>query len=260
LKGCQELSWLVIESDSSDKTLHALQTLSDEIPRFRFISLGNLKEAFPLRTQRIAHCRNAYLEELRSNPLYSGVEYLVVADLDGNNDLVTPAGFASCWKRADWGACTANQRGPYYDILALRHSLWSPNDCQKQCRFLFDHGVDGEAAEWAAIFSRMITIDEAQEWIEVDSAFGGLGIYRREVLDGVSYVGVDEAGAEIAEHVALNYQIRSKGHRIFINPQLINTSVTPHNRERFRVYRTKGRFVDLLRTVKWSLHGEDSPG
>lgn len=95
LKSCRELSWLVIESDSSDNTADALGSLSAKIPGFRSISLGTLREKMPLRTQRIAHCRNAYLEELNSNPLYAEIDYVVVADLDGINRLVTPEGFAS---------------------------------------------------------------------------------------------------------------------------------------------------------------------
>ena len=47
-----------------------------------------------------------------------------------------------------------------------------------------------EAALWAAMLTKMITIDESNNWIEVDSAFGGLAIYRRRALDGVIYSGL----------------------------------------------------------------------
>jgi hypothetical protein len=231
LRHCRSLSWLVIESDSSDNTLGALYSLERNLPSFRVISLGVLRHQMPHRTERIAHCRNAYLEELHSNPLYAEFDYVVVADLDGTNDLVTTEAFASCWTRSDWDVCTANQRGPYYDIWALRHPLWSPNDWNRQCQFLVSHKVRNENAKWAACYSRMITIDPTVAWIEVDSAFGGLAIYRRKVLSGVRYVGLDEAGDEVCEHVSLNSQIRSKGYRIFINPQFINTALTEHSRQ-----------------------------
>lgn len=255
LKTCRRLSWFVVESDSADGTVRELESLAKEVPGFRFISFGNLRETLSLRTQRIAHCRNAYLKELRSNPLYAEVGYLVVADLDGTNELVTAEGFASCWSRGDWGACTANQRGPYYDIWALRHNVWSPGDCLEQVRFLTDHGVEAEAASWAGYYAKMIEIDRAEEWIEVDSAFGGLAVYRREALENANYVGSDEAGRGVCEHVALNCQIRDNGYKIFINPQLINAGEISHSRERVLTKRAKDRIAGRLRDLKWKLLG-----
>ncbi len=245
LKACMALSWLVIESDSSDKTLDVLQALASEVPSFRFISMGSLEESIPIRTARIAHCRNIYLDELEANPLYSEIDYVVVADLDGVNDLVTGDGFATCWMRTDWDVCTANQRGPYFDIWALRHHLWSPNDCWQQYRFLIAHKVPREAALRAATFTKMMTIEETEEWIEVDSAFGGLAIYRRHALDGVRYVGLDDSGEETCEHVSLNNQIRTNGLRIFINPRLINTVDNDHTRHGGLGEQVMRRYDDL---------------
>ena len=45
--------WLIIESDSSDKTSELLHTLSNNISNFRFITLGNLSNKMPKRTSRI---------------------------------------------------------------------------------------------------------------------------------------------------------------------------------------------------------------
>ena len=250
LKSCRMLHWLVIESDSSDKTVDTLRDLEKEVPGFRFISLGSLRMQMQIRTQRIAHCRNAYLDELRYNPLYSDIDYVVVADLDGVNNLVSNDGFASCWLRSDWGVCTANQRGPYYDIWALRHRLWSPNDCWRQYDFLLAMRANREAALWAAMLTKMITIDESNDWIEVDSAFGGLAIYRRRALDGVIYSGLDETGGPVCEHVSLNNQIRSKGYKIFINPRLINTAHTNQAHQRTLPQSLIRCYLDLRHEAK----------
>src|SRR5262249_18296648 len=84
--------WLIIESDSTDDTLNVLNKLSVTIPKFRFLSLGRLRDIIPLRTERIAHCRNQYLQELRENPLYEEADYDAVADLDGiNSAMQSPA-------------------------------------------------------------------------------------------------------------------------------------------------------------------------
>lgn len=255
LRQCKALSWLVVESDSSDKTLESLRVLEADVPNFRFISLGSLRHTIPIRTQRIAHCRNVYLEQLNSNPLYSDIDFVVVADLDGVNNLISIEGFASCWVRYDWDVCTANQRGPYYDIWALRHRVWSPNDCMRQYEFLLAHKVSREDALWAAMLSKMIRIGESEEWIEIDSAFGGLAIYRRPILDGVAYSGLDDVGGEVCEHVSVNSQIRSNGHRIFINPRLINTAETDHARQRTIAQCLKRRYFSLQHCAKVRIVG-----
>jgi hypothetical protein len=243
------LSWLIVESDSTDDTGVALQALANEIPNFRVISLGSLSDALPLRTQRIAYCRNAYLAELDTNPLYTNVAYVVVADLDGANELLTSSGLASCWDQKGWDVCTANQRGPYYDIWALRHKRWCPNDCWQQYAFLIAHGVRRETARHAAVYSKMITIAEDGDWIEVDSAFGGLAVYRRAALTGVEYSGLTDTGDEICEHVALHTQILDRGGRIFINPRLINACENWHARERQLIPSLKRYFRDFLRDM-----------
>jgi hypothetical protein len=250
LKSCRALSWLVVESDSSDKTLEALHSLEKSVASFQFRSLGELQQAIPIRTDRIAHCRNVYLDELASNPLYSQVDYVVIADFDGVNNLITLEGFASCWTRTDWDVLTANQRGPYYDIYALRHPVWSPNDCWKQYEFLRHHKIQREVAAWSAMYAKMITIPETEEWIPVDSAFGGLAVYRRRALEGARYAGIDETGEPICEHVWLHNQIRSSGYNIFINPKLINTAGTIQSFDRSFPQTLKRYLLDLRHAAK----------
>jgi hypothetical protein len=218
-----DVQWLVIESDSNDDTRAKLEELKAEIQTFQFIALGELCERFPLRTQRIAYCRNRYLHEIEQNPDYKDIDYVIVADLDGVTELLTEYGVSSSFSRNDWDVVTANQRGPYYDIWALRHADWSPNDCWRQYKFLMEHRMNAEKALFGAIQSRMITIREDCDWIEVESAFGGFAIYRKEALDGVQYSGLTETGEEVCEHVALHQILRTRGKRIFINPKLINT-------------------------------------
>jgi hypothetical protein len=252
---CQTLNWFVVESDSSDGTVRELQSIANSVPGFRYASLGNLRESFAKRTQRLAYCRNLCLDQLWSNSLYSDVNYVMIADLDGTNELVTEAGSQSCWMRSGWGVCTANQRGPYYDIWALRHHEWNPGDCWRQYRFLVKHGIAHTNAVWAAVYHKMIKIDEMEDWIEVDSAFGGLAVYRREVLNGLSYIGLDEAGHEICEHVSLNAQIKANGHRIFINPRLINAGVTPATKPLRILNRGQGHIVDAIKNAKRAVEG-----
>jgi hypothetical protein len=68
------------------------------------------------------------------------------------------------------------------------------------------------------------------EWIEVESAFGGLAIYKREALleSNGRYIGLNKNGEEIVDHASLHLGITQNGYKIFINPKLINTDYTEH--------------------------------
>jgi hypothetical protein len=223
------INWLVIESDSNDGTLNELKTLSNKMKNFRFITLGELQGDIPARTVRIAYCRNRYIKELDENPAYSSIDYVVVVDLDGVNDKLTKDSFESCWCRDDWAACSANQDGPYYDIFALRHSLWSPNDCFEQQSFFENKKVSKYTALKSSIYTRMIHIHPCSEWIEVDSAFGGLTIYRRDFIQNAKYIGVNNQDKEICEHVSFNKGVIENGGKVFVNPALINAGYTEHS-------------------------------
>lgn len=229
VSGFSQVHWLIIESDSSDDTVRKLRDISQKIPNFRFFSLGNLTEKMPLRTERLAFCRNAYLREINENSVYRNIEYVLISDLDNTNTLLTEESILSCWKRGGWDVCAANQLGPYYDIWALRHPLWAANDCWLEHRFLSQFSTRPEDLAYACVFSKMITLPPDSEWIEVDSAFGGMAIYRKSILSQIAYVGLYENGMELCEHVPLHMSIRAAGGKIFINPALINTDYTEHS-------------------------------
>jgi hypothetical protein len=241
------LQWFVVESDSSDDTVKKLAQLSNIIPRFRYLSAGALSTQMPSRLVRLAHCRNLYLEELQTHPLYQDVEYLVVADLDNMNPLLTEEAVLSCWEKEGWGGCCANQLGPYYDLGALRHPDWMPTDCWRHYEFLLEHTQSEELALEAAIYANMVTIDPTSNWIEVDSAFGGIGIYPTKAIGNARYQGYDTQGRDAVDHIGFCAGIRSNGYSVFINPKLINTSFNEHNQQLLESKRLRKKWRELLR-------------
>lgn len=228
------VKWIVVESDSDDKTRRVLADIQASRAGFKFHSLGKLRDVIPARTERIAHCRNIYLQEFLFSPEYACSDYLVVADLDGVNSLLTADGVESCFIRNDWSAVFANQLGPYYDIWALRHSLWCPDDCWREVDKMTSNSISYSQATWKKVWSRMITVDRDWRWIEVESAFGGLGIYTRSALSGASYNGYTSEHStvfqnQVCEHVSVNEKIVRAGGKLFINPSLINDDFNEHN-------------------------------
>lgn len=251
-----KVRFLIIESDSGDGTVKELERLRSVIADFQYITCGQLADTIPRRTDRIAHCRNLYLKEIRSNPEYASVDSVVVADLDGVNDQLSREAYLSCWSNSEWDVCTANQSRFYYDIWALRHPLWNPDDCWDQCRFLKSLGMSSDAAKYVGVYSKMVTISPGSEWIEVESAFGGLGIYKKSALLQGTYQGTDANGREVCEHVSFHRELRNGGVRIFINPSLINTGRTEHVRgERYSLVRCrpKRKLIKALPRLVWQL-------
>lgn len=220
------LSWLIVESDSRDITLEVLDRCRQDDPALRVLSLGALTPRLPARTERIAHCRNAARDLVETD--YPDVDYVVLADMDDLNNRLTRAGVLSCWERDDWGACMANQSGFYYDIWALRHDVWCPNDCWAQNDFFEAHGSGFVRARLAAVYLKMLRIPRDAEWIEVRSAFGGFAVYTRAALLSGRYTGPYPDGRQICEHVPFHAMLREAGHRLFINPRMINAHYSGH--------------------------------
>jgi len=249
-RGFGRVHFLIIESDSTDDTAAQLQRLEQRHASLRHIRLGRLAERHPLRTDRIAHCRNAYLDALATDPRYAAVSHVLMVDLDGVCRDLDAAGLASCWQLPmPWSVCTANQGDHYYDIWALRHPVWCPGDAWREHDALVPLLGQTEATN-VSLFSRMVHIPRSAAAIEVDSAFGGAALYTREAALAARYEGLDSASREVCEHVGYHARLRAAGHRIFINPALINARTTKHGGRK--------KFWRTLRRRLWNaLRGHD---
>ena len=221
--------WIVIESDSTDNSVRELKKLQKIYSNFTFTTLGKLETKYPRRMERLAVARNQYLKILE-NSQYSNVDYLVVADLNNLNNRLTYTSVNSNWSRNDWAMVAANQSQKYYDVYALRHYLWAPNDPWEHHKFLRDLGLFPELALYLAVHSKMLRIHKSHPWINVDSAFGGIAIYRKKYLQNALYKGINEKGEMVCEHVSFNHQVRNNGGELYINPDFLNTNWTDHSR------------------------------
>ena len=229
LKDFHSIKWFLVESDSEDDTLNQLTFLSTKYENFRFTSLGIIQNPAGSRTVGMAKARNRYLEELKENADYQTVDVLAVSDFNGVNSKLTQAAVASCFDVKIWDACFANQSGRYYDIWALRHPMWSPNDCWQQHSFYRKYYKIPEFALAVSVKSRMIRIPKRSEWIEVDSAFGGFAFYRPDAIGKAVYEGLTADGKAICEHVPFHAEMRRNQKKLFINPDLINARSTDHS-------------------------------
>jgi hypothetical protein len=231
-------SVLLITNDSTDATPDILRRWKASSQGVEVLCLDGLAVSIKARTDRLAAARNLGLYHLRQ-AIESGRRFdvMVVIDTDGiNSQLVTGEAFLKAVASApqDWVAVFGNQRQAYYDIWALRHRTWCPNDCWQdvqraaQC---YPRPFRGRAIAKAArrfIGERQVRIPPDNAPISVDSAFGGIGIYKSDALCGVWYSSRDEAGREVCEHVSLNLRLRKAGGKLYILPALLNDAPSEH--------------------------------
>lgn len=239
--------FVVITNDNADDTDQVLREWCNEVPESTLLSLDGIANAFPDRLERLAFARNNYLIELRRR-LSEGRQFdlLLVADLDGpNENLISGPSFEEAIAAAPsgWGGLFPNQMTAYYDIWALRHKKWCPNDCwaevDRATTFPL-RNAKRRAAVRKFLRNRQVHIPTAEEPILVDSAFGGLGIYRTSFISGAWYAPSTEGASHnwygaptggsrhTCEHVYFNTICRRNGAFLYILPSLLNSAPPEH--------------------------------
>lgn len=225
-----QVVFFIVESDSTDSTVEVLAQLSDRYENFHYKSLGKVSGLLPDRHERMAYCRNAYVDHIRKLPAQEFPDFVVVADLDGVNSHLNPEAIVSCFERTDWDACMANQGRNYYDVFALRTKQWCPDDPWKEMWHLRTLGVKELKSKELGIHKKQIVLKPNSPWIPVSSAFGGLAIYKAELFRISRYSSLDpRGGSTICEHVPFNEELYHQGKSMFINPRLINSHWNEHN-------------------------------
>lgn len=244
-----EIHWFLVESASTDSTVNLLPTLAKKVKNFKYKSV-DVNPAHNFRTEIMASARNEYLLYIREQVNPTIFPYIVIADFNLLNNKLTRTAVISSWQRTDWDVVTANQSGRYYDIWALRHDLWSPNDCWQYHQFMKKYVKFPELVNTYSLRSRMLKIPKESDWIAVDSAFGGFAIYKSEFLmQHLCYLGKTQQNEMICEHIALNSHLKKIGAKIYINTSLINTHYTDHS-HRMKIVPTVIRILKYTSVFK----------
>ena len=245
-KNIGNLHFFIVESDSKNNTTQVLQNLS-KILNLKFVTLGNLKKTFPERIERLRFCRNIYVEEIRKTyKNYKKWDYIVVADLDGVNKSLTYKSIKSCFQSTEWDACFANQTFGYYDLYALRADKWLNENCfsilndlklrqgvkiekkSRILRFILNFYYSDKLRK-KAIYNKMLRINKYSPWIQVNSAFGGLAIYKIDLFLKFNYDFMNLEREIYSEHIDFNYKCVQNAANLFINPRLINCHYNEYN-------------------------------
>jgi hypothetical protein len=235
------VDFFIVESDSIDNTEEVLMQINEGMNNLQYVSLGKLSEKIPERINRLRYCRNYYVDFIRSRVANLGDQFVMVVDFDIKNRALDLSPLAKLTVENWWDGLFVNQKGPYYDIYALRKEGWVEDDCFKKYRELATE-MPVKKAKKKAIWSQMRRIPTERELIEVESAFGGLGVYRRRVFENFDYATLTETDAGESEHISLHKKILDSGGKLFIVPAMTNFSYSPHNLATYGIFRG----IDLL--------------
>jgi hypothetical protein len=233
------VDFFLVESDSTDSTLELLTEFQKK-ETLKFQSLGILEESIPNRIDRIRYCRNIYVDFIRTSE--KKYDFIVVADMDGINKGLSRNAFSKVFsEKQEWQMCSANQKFGYYDIYALRASNWSDGDYQKELQNRMS-GVKlsyfkEDRLRKSVIYSKMRRVPRSSAWIKVDSAFGGLAVYKPEVFKLFDYSARTCEEFLECEHVTLHRKMNETGMKIFICPEMMNSTFNEYNVNRFALVR-----------------------
>ena len=233
---------VVVENDSNDRTKPILEAWGSGRAGHTALCLDGLAEREPVRTRRLEFARNVYVQAILGDPCLAACEYLIVIDMDDaasrpiNPDELYKA-LEFLRSRPQAAAVFPNQRGPYRDLWALRHPQKCPDDVWEEvCDRAQRLGVDDAAAFAATFQTRLFSLPVDAPPLEVDSAFGGFGLYKLAYVarNPNPYLGYKpkllrqaDGSLEVkrwqtCEHVHFHRGIRSLGGQLFVLPWLVN--------------------------------------
>ena len=226
-----QAAFVFVENDSTDNTHEILRKWLSKRDCSHLICLNGLAAQETRRTARLAIARNSYMEAVLQSHKLAQFDHLVVLDFDDVNasaiseeSLMAAIRFLSSRKQN--AAVFANQL-PYYDIWALRHEVWCPGDCWEEVENRPAYLPKHRAME-RYLKTRRLNIPTYTSPVAVQSAFGGLGIYKLDFARAARYVGFLPNGVEICEHVAFNEAIARAGGALYIFPTLLNSAPAEH--------------------------------
>lgn len=215
----KEFAFVFSENDSSDGTKDYLDDLSRKSSSdLRVTRVG---QDFHLSKRPsisfLAQMRNFYLHEIYTHPLYKDYDYVLVFDADFETEnFLTEDDLMNSFDRTEqWAVVAANGEkfGKMWDAFAFRNQEFDLPYRPEN----FPGGID---SYWPTILHIQRKYEDGP-LIPVKSAFGGLAIYEKSVLQGLYH----NTTTEDCEHVSLHAQIRARGGTIFMNPNMRLTYV-----------------------------------
>lgn len=264
LRECFKSSYVVIfENDSIDDTKKVLEEYSNECNDVIIISkdyYGKYPFSYPIsseyagmscnRIARMVFFRNQLLEYIRA---HFSSDYIAFLDIDIYDFDVD--GVVKSIKNAptDWGALFANGYYTYKSFSGIR-PLTNQYDSYAYLRYNEDcqnlsHRILDKNEQYKRSIEMSQRINEADYYL-CNSAFGGMAIYKSEVIEDASYKVLvptdwEQYGTCLCEHVPFNMHVCDCGYKCYMARNL---------RVNYGIYELPGLKGILLRLSPSLLH------
>lgn len=200
---------VIYENDSTDNTRKIMEF--HKKPNYHYLYETDVPGR---RTEILARGRNAIVDKV----IELNATYMVMLDLDDvNHSGSFVDNIQTCFAYKGWDMLAANQKERYYDVWALRKKGLMEVDCWRQIR----HLSENEKKKHRQFINSGICF-RGSGLVPVQSAFGGMAIYRVKALEGCRYRGTHADGTEKCEHVDFHLDMLKKGSKLFINTDFIN--------------------------------------
>jgi len=213
---------IFVESDSKDDSKKIIQKYI-KIKKNSIMITKNFNNNFN-RLKKLEISRNIYLDYIKKNKFLRKFDYMFVLDCGNVNNKLTQEMIKKSITKRVWTAIFPTQSIFYYDIWALRIKKLLNHDCFEM--FLNQINQNTKLDQKKIFYqnvSKFFFLNNfyASRYIKVNSAFGGLGIYKIKNILKFSY---NSKKSTNSEHVVFNEKINKKFGNLFIDKKLINSS------------------------------------
>ena len=210
---------IVVEADSSDNTANKVRELTRNF-KCKLLCLNTKKVKF--RTSRLSIARNKILDVIKKDKRLKKFDDLILFDSDNVNRLITSDKIFESISKApkDWVGIFPNQKFFYYDLWGLRIKKYYNFDCFNELK-KYAKKIKPRNAYFKVIFKNFFLINSFKKrFIEVDSAWGGMGIYKLKYAIKSKYNSNVGRNNEI---VFFNRSVSKNNQKLYIDKKLINS-------------------------------------
>jgi len=210
---------ILVESDSKDNTYVKSKNYLNKL-HGKLFKVNTSK--YSHRTERLSLCRNKYLDFIKKNKILKKYDHLIAMDSDSINNLINSKKIIKAISDAprDWAGIFPSQIISYYDLWTLRIPKVFSYDCYQKL-IQISKKIGPKKAYDKIIFKNFFLVNKIKKrYIEVDSAWGGMGIYR---ISKILHSKYDSKKGRFCEHVYFNKKIISKNSKLYIDKNMKNS-------------------------------------
>ncbi len=191
-KSLFDIKIFIVDSDSVDNTKEYSLNLEKKLLVDKFIEIDNLEKNYSSRIERLTICRNNSLMQIKEYNL----NQLIYVPIDSDIFVFEHTSFDDfeniinqLIENDEWEGVFPFSIPYYYDIFALRKPGWvEGNNLLKAKQWKQKFKFGSFFINYFYIFKRQVNkyyFD--QDAIKVDSAFGGIGVYKIKHIQNLKY-------------------------------------------------------------------------